>query len=445
MHSNDSTTSGPLYDLVDLFCGCGGASAGFQATHRYSHLYAADIDRWACQTYEANLGHRPETRDLSELVDKADEWAQGLRNASGRPLVLVGGPPCQGFSSHVKMKGDRHGRNTLVGTFGKLAVALHPKVIVMENVPDLVSDRWWPVFCEVRNTLEEAGYQVRARILNFAQLGVPQERFRLVMLATLDQRPTFPEVQRNSPTEYSTVKEWIGNLNPVESGRVDPLDPMHEASKHRPTTLEIIRQVPLDGGSRPADVGPECLRRARDAYGGYTDVYGRLAWSQTASTITARCRTPSCGRFLHPEQHRGLTAREAGLLQTFPGDWTFHGPFDDRYKQIGNAVPPLAMQALAGHIAVGLPSPANEVGLFEITDKPVGSSFSVLIPGIRKRGGVLWAGSQLSTRSQEQADFRWGLYRQAGRSRWLLTMIRYRWRHTAVISVRMLICSTPRR
>lgn len=389
MRVTSSATPRPLFDLVDLFCGCGGASAGFMATGSYRHLYAADIDQWACQTYETNLGHRPETLDLTQLVDEANRWAHDLRSLSSRPLTLVGGPPCQGFSSHVKMKGDRHGRNTLVGTYGKLAVALRPDVIVMENVPDLVSDRWWPVFCEVRTMLEQAGYKVRARILNMAQLGVPQERFRLVMLATQQERPTYPRVQRRNSKEYSTVKEWIGHLTPVESGQVDPADSMHEASKHRPSTLNIIRQVPLDGGSRPADVGPECLRRARDAYGGYTDVYGRLAWSETASTITARCRTPSCGRFLHPDQHRGLTAREAGLLQTFPGDWTFRGPFDDRFKQIGNAVPPLAMQAFAEHIADGLPSHDDEVGLFEVTDKPVGSSFSVLIPGIRRRGGVL--------------------------------------------------------
>jgi DNA (cytosine-5)-methyltransferase 1 len=92
---------------------------------------------------------------------------------------------------------------------------------------------------------------------------------------------------------------------------------------------------------------------------------------------------------VHPEQDRGLTAREAALLQTFPPNWFFEGPFDDRYKQIGNAVPPLAMQAFAEHIASGFPADEKEVGLFEVSDAPVGSSFSVLIPGIRRRGGVL--------------------------------------------------------
>ncbi len=389
-----TTADGPdagrhAFDLVDLFCGCGGASAGFMASGAFKHLYAADIDTWACQTYSKNLGHQAEIRDLATLVDDAASWAADLRRNVTKPLVLFGGPPCQGFSSHVKMKGDRHGRNTLVAVFGQLAVAIRPDLIVMENVPDLVSERWWPVFCDLRDRLEAAGYRMRARIVNFAQLGVPQERFRLVMLASLVGSPTFPQIRRRTALEFSTVKEWIGHLPPVSSGEADPMDPMHEASKHRESTLQIIKQVPLDGGSRPADVGPECLRKARDAYGGYTDVYGRLAWSETAATITARCRTPSCGRFLHPEQHRGLTAREAGLLQTFPGDWFFVGPFDDRFKQIGNALPPLAMQAIAEHLVAGSPACDDEVGLFEAKDRPVGASFSVLIPGIRRRGGLL--------------------------------------------------------
>jgi len=375
------------YHLVDLFSGCGGASAGFLASGSFSHLYAADVDDWACQTYRRNLGQEAQVADLRVLAED-DSWAERVRGDAKGRVLLFGGPPCQGFSSHVKMKGDRHGRNTLVGTFGRLAESLRPDVIVMENVPDLLSERWWPVFVDLRRSLQEAGYTVRARIINFAQLGVPQERFRLVMLASLHESPTFPQVRR-APADFTTVKEWIGHLPPVESGQINARDPMHQASRHRESTLEIIRRVPLDGGNRPSDVGPECLQRARDAFGGYTDVYGRLSWSGTAPTITARCRTPSCGRFIHPEQHRGLTAREAGLLQTFPEDWFFCGPFDDRYKQIGNAVPPLAMQAIAEHIAAGYPAVTNEVGLFEAVDRPVGKSFSVLIPGIRRRGGVL--------------------------------------------------------
>jgi DNA (cytosine-5)-methyltransferase 1 len=375
--------------FIDLFSGCGGLSAGLLATGGFEHLYAADSDQSANATYAKNLGYRPETVDLVGLADPKQRriWAETLREqAAGRRLLLAGGPPCQGFSSHVKVRGDRHKRNELFAVFGSLALELLPDLILIENVADLVATRSWDLFCSLRSRLQDGGYSVRARIVNMAQLGVPQERFRTVVLASRDMALHFPAVQRR-PSEFSTVKEWIGDLPPIESGHRNPVDPMHETSRHRQSTLEILRHVPPDGGSRPPGIGPLCLDRTRGAHGGYTDVYGRLAWSSPAPTITARCRTPSCGRFAHPEQHRGLTAREAGLLQTFPKDWTFMGPFDDRYKQIGNAVPPLAARAIGRHILAGLPPVPEEIGLFEVGAEPVGSSFSVLIPGIRRRGG----------------------------------------------------------
>jgi DNA (cytosine-5)-methyltransferase 1 len=387
----DEQTDEQTWASVDLFSGCGGMSAGLFASGRYECVYAADFDWWANATYALNLGHEPDGRDLLELRDDLQrrEWTRDIRQrVADRPFLLAGGPPCQGFSSHVKTKGDIHGRNQLFGLFGELAIELDPDVILIENVADLVSARSWELFVALRARLQDAGYLVRARILNMAQLGVPQERFRTVVLARKGEAPTFPEVRR-TPPEYSTVKEWIGDLPPIESGQENIDDPMHVTSRHRATTIDILRQVPHDGGSRPVGVGPACLDKTRGAHGGYTDVYGRLAWSSAAPTITARCRTPSCGRFAHPEQNRGLTAREAALLQTFPSDWQFVGPFDDRYKQIGNAVPPLAAQIFGEHIAQGMPASENEVGLFEVQDRPVGSSFSVLIPGIRKRGGSL--------------------------------------------------------
>lgn len=366
-------------------------SAGLAETDAFDVVYAADNDPWANATYERNLGHAPDSRDLLELRDRVlrREWLEARWEERGAsPLLLAGGPPCQGFSSHVKTKGDARDRNQLFALFGELAVDLQPDAIMIENVADLVSERSWLLFEDLRDRLRDSGYEVRARIVNMAQLGVPQERFRTVVLASRTTQPTFPSVS-HTPENFSTVKEWIGDLPTVESGQTDPLDPMHETSRHREKTLAILRSVPHDGGSRPRGVGPGCLDRTYSAHGGYTDVYGRLAWSSAAPTITARCRTPSCGRFAHPEQDRGLTAREAACLQTFGRDWQFVGPFDDRFKQIGNAVPPLAAERFGRHIADGFPEVANEVGVFEVEDKPVGSSFSVLIPGIRKRGGRL--------------------------------------------------------
>lgn len=374
------------WDLIDLFCGCGGASAGFAATGMYEHVYAADLDPAAVETFTANLGHRPELVDLGAVASSGelDAWARTVRPDRDRPLALLGCAPCQGFSSHVKMKGDSRGRNSLLISLAHLAKAMRPDALFIENVPDLLAERHWEIFEATREILTDAGYEVRARIVNFAQLGVPQERFRAVVLARLDGRPTYPEVRCPHPRDYSTVKEWIADLPPLEAGESDSQDPMHQTSKHRRETVDILKKVPADGGRRPVGVGPKCLDEARASHGGYTDVYGRLGWSEPAPTITARCRTPSCGRFAHPEQHRGLTAREAALLQTFPREWQFVGPFDDRFKQIGNAVPPLAAMAFAEHIAAGWPDSSVEVGLEDVT-QPVGKSFSVLIPGLRRR------------------------------------------------------------
>jgi DNA (cytosine-5)-methyltransferase 1 len=173
--------------FADLFSGCGGLSAGLLQTERFAHLYAADSDEWANATYEANLGFRPDSRDLLTLADPGarQDWAAEVRSGLGdRQLLLAGGPPCQGFSSHVKVQGDRLARNQLFTVFGALAVELMPDVIMIENVADLVAARSWTLFSRLRARLEEAGYIVRARILNVAQLGVPQERFRTVVLAS---------------------------------------------------------------------------------------------------------------------------------------------------------------------------------------------------------------------------------------------------------------------
>jgi len=384
------TPSAPPRELVDLFSGCGGTSAGFLSTGRFRHLYAADFDQWANQTYRLNLGHEPDLRDIRELVDSPElaGWAANLIRRATAPITLVACAPCQGFSSHVKTKSDRLDRNGLLTTIGPIAAQLRPREIFIENVPDVFATRNWRQFVTLRRDLETEGYSVRARIINFAQLGVPQERFRAVILARFGAQPTFPEPTHPRPSDYSTVRDWIADLPRLQSAERAADDPMHQASTHRRSTLQTISQVPKDGGNRPVGVGPRCLDATRSAHGGYTDVYGRLAWDSPAPTMTARCRTPSCGRFVHPEDDRGLTAREVAQLQTFPRDWTFVGPFDDRFKQAGNAVPPLAAAAFASHIAQGWPQPEVEIGETEIHDEPIGSSFSVLIPGIRRRKRV---------------------------------------------------------
>lgn len=378
IHYNDIKNLIPkkTYDFVDFFCGAGGMSYGFHSmaelTGRFRWAGAVDIDNHAIDTYERNYGHRPKNLNLGE--EEIDYIVHELDLDSNNELILIGCAPCQGFSAHRK-KDHRgpDGRNTLVGRFAEIAVAMQPKLIIMENVPDLLAKKHWVHYKAFKDTVEAAGYHIAVKILNMADYGTPQARFRTVLLASRDFIPTLPEPVF-TPSQYRTVRDAIGKLPPLEAGGKDPDDPMHITSKHRKETIEILKQVPKNGGNRPRGVGPACL----DKVDGFYDVYGRLAWDKPAVTITARCRTPSCGRFVHPEQDRGLSVREAALLQGFPEDFYFEGPFDDKYKQIGNAVSPIFSTRLAGHVLTMLAG-QNLGKESEAISQPTFSSYSGMI------------------------------------------------------------------
>ena len=370
------------YDFVDLFCGAGGMSYGFhemeKLTGRFKWAGAIDIDKHAIATYERNYGNKPQNLNLGDAG--IEEIKGALELHEGNELILIGCAPCQGFSSHRKK--DHRGpdsRNTLVGRFAEIAVQLNPKLIIMENVPDLLAKKHWHHFQAFKDTVEAAGYHIAVKILNMANYGTPQSRFRTVLIAAKDFIPTLPEPVYG-PENYRTVRDAIGNLPPLKAGEADPDDPMHITSKHRKETVEILKQVPKDGGNRPRGIGPQCL----DNVNGFYDVYGRLAWDKTAVTITARCRTPSCGRFAHPEQDRGLSVREAALLQGFPDDFYFEGPFDDKFKQIGNAVSPIFSTRLAGHVLTLLAG-ENHAQAEEKIDGPTFKSYSGMIARNRQK------------------------------------------------------------
>jgi DNA (cytosine-5)-methyltransferase 1 len=267
-----------------------------------------------------------------------------------------------------------------VGRFAEIAVQMRPELIIMENVPDLLARKHWRHYKAFKDTVEAAGYHIIVKILNMADYGTPQARFRTVLLASRAFIPTLPKPVF-TPEQYRTVRDAIGNLSPLTAGGRDLIDPMHITSRHRKETVEILKLIPKDGGSRPRGVGPKCL----DKVEGFYDVYGRLAWDKPAVTITARCRTPSCGRFVHPEQNRGLSVREAGLLQGFPKDFYFEGPFDDKFKQIGNAVSPIFSTRLAGHI---LTMPAGKTlgsHIEKTIDKPYFKSYSGMIAHVKQK------------------------------------------------------------
>lgn len=381
---------GPI-DVIDFFSGAGGMSAGFRAVNgvapAFRHILAVDVDAVANATYERNLQLSPALADVN-LLRRRKEHLDALMRAAGRrpgnPLVVIGCAPCQGFSSHRNQSALPDIRNDLFEDFALVAVKLAADFIVIENVPELCTDRHWPRVERVRATLEKAGYQVHMAVHNFAEFGLPQERFRAVMLAA---RQNFQPPEGFVPrSKFRTVRDVIGMLPAVQPGIPHILDPLHQSAGHRASTIEMIKSVPKDGGRRQFDTGPASLRalHLRQGKPGYEDVYGRLFWDRPAITITHYARNPASGRFVHPEQDRGLTAREAALLQGFPKDYDFAGGFDDKFRQIGNAVPPL----VAAHVAVSILAQmldAPDIGPGQGVDAPLAKSVARLIPALKAR------------------------------------------------------------
>lgn len=383
-----SPPDGPI-DVVDLFCGCGGLSAGFRAVNAVVPAFrlalAIDTDAVANETYAANLNLIPLLRDVGELAAAPKALRELLAESRGPrsgPLVVVGGPPCQGFSSHRNGAADP--RNSLVVHFAEAAAALDPDLIALENVPEILTDRHWPVLDAAAEVLRAAGYTVSISVHNTAEYGVPQERFRALMLAAR-RSPDLPRgfLSRGS---FRTVRNAIGDLPPLTAGERTESDPLHYTARHRESTLEVLRAVPHDGGNRPLDVGPESLRRGLKRQGKpmFEDVYGRLAWDRPSVTISTYARNPASGRYAHPEQDRGLSIREAALLQGFPRNWRMHGTLDPCFRQIGNAVPPRFAAYLAAHILGELlaTTSGEPDGPGSVTSA-VGTSFSRLIPSLK--------------------------------------------------------------
>lgn len=381
---------GPI-DVVDLFCGCGGFSVGFEFVGRLEPSYrlagAVDNDPYCIETYASNLPARPVLADLAHATGTAARMTRlierlGLRPTA--PLIVIGGPPCQGFSAHRKKHGTRSDdRNNLVLAFARAVKRLRPAFVVFENVPEVLAQKHWRYFEEMRTLLSKSGYIVRAQIHNLAGFAVPQARFRALIIAA--RRPFAMPKPFLEAEEFHTVRDAIGDLPAVKPGEVLKSDPMHFCTRHRRSTIETVRKVPKNGGRRPTGVGPKCL----DRVDGFRDVYGRMYWDRPANTITAYARNPASGRYVHPEQDRGLTIREAALLQAFPRTYVFQGPFDHRFGQIGNAVPPVFAAYVAAHILGELRASqiASDMDDRKEADVvlPTSNSFSSGIAG-RKRG-----------------------------------------------------------
>jgi DNA (cytosine-5)-methyltransferase 1 len=388
--SDFNKSNGAPFQVLDFFSGCGAMSSGFRAVsedHPFFEIVGGcDISQVSVNTFSKNFGVPATVGDVREFAAKPNllnSYLQSLpKYSNSRPTILIGCAPCQGFTTHRKKHWDKADhRNSLIENFATIAAHIKPACIIMENVPELLSKKYWEHFLAAKDTLESSGYVVKQTIYNTADFGVPQDRYRALVVA-MPHEFELPE-PLFGPTQHRSVRTAIGDLPEVDAGVPHPNDALHRSAAHRPSTLDTIRAVPKNGGSRPAGVGPKCL----DKTNGFSDVYGRLRWDKPAITITHYARNPASGRFVHPEQDRGLTLREAARLQSFPDTYELTGSFDDMFRQVGEAVPPAFSVGVAVSVLVELTDPLGKsqegVGTQLTVDKPVSSSYSSVIVGLK--------------------------------------------------------------
>ncbi len=335
-----------LLTSIDLFAGAGGLSYGL-VEEGFQVATAVEIDPISAKSY--SLNHRRTNIIVDDI--RRVRGPQLLKQAGllrGELDLLTGCPPCQAFSTlrtrRRKQQLDNDPSKELIIEMLRLVRSIRPRAVIVENVPGLAKDKH---FTDFRLGLKQAGYQSTYGVLDASDFGVPQRRKRLILVAL--RRSEIPLDWLSYRCERRTVRDAIGHLAPSGTSG----DILHDIPEKRtPAMMLRIKATPKNGGSR-RDISTELQCACHTRIDGFKDVYGRMAWEDVSPTITSGCNNPSRGRFLHPEEDRAITLREAALLQSFPPDYQF---CLDRGKehiacQIGNAFPPDMIRPIARAIS----------------------------------------------------------------------------------------------
>jgi DNA (cytosine-5)-methyltransferase 1 len=365
--------------IVDLYCGAGGFSRGFEDTGRFQVVFGVEVNPTRARTFAAN--HRGAVALCDDIRRvPVREVADRLGGAASTVDVIVAGPPCQGFSSirPYRSINENDRRNNL---FEQLLVFIHffqPRYVVFENVVGLLTHKDGGTFEAIRDSIEAQGYATAHRVLNAVHFGVPQRRERVILIARRAgrtspclPRPTHAYNGRSMANAVDaprlplfgsdlapalTVWDAIGDLPPVTAGGAaisycDDGVPgayaaarrgtqttltLHAATHHTPRMLEIIRHA---GSNRWAL--PEGLTSS-----GFSSSYSRLSVDEPSTTITVNFVHPASNRCIHPTQDRALTPREGARIQSFDDNFVFCGTRSEIARQIGEAVPPLLGRAI---------------------------------------------------------------------------------------------------
>ena len=321
---------------IDLFCGIGGLTHGLENSG-INVVAGFDIDGSCRYAYEKNNSARFFERDVRKL--RAEELLSLYPDGAIR--MLAGCAPCQPFSTGTKLKSVRpENENEPLRSFARLIRQVLPDIVTMENVPNL---RNRPVFKRFVRTLERNGYAVWYDLVFAPDYGVPQQRKRLVLLASrLGKISLVPPT--HSKSDHPTVQQYIGNLQKIEAGKASESDPIHRSKNLLEVNKKRIRMSRPNGTWKDWDESSVASCHRKESGSSYKSVYGRMAWNALSPTITTEFYNYGSGRFGHPEQDRAISIREGALLQTFPPEYEFvpEGQpiyFETAGRWIGNAVP----------------------------------------------------------------------------------------------------------
>lgn len=350
-----------MLKVIDLFAGCGGFSAGFMQ-NGFNIAKAVEFDSTIAQTYKENHPSTELLIDDIKNVDNAHFFKQGEAD------IIIGGPPCQGFSmagARIRQDFIDDPRNQLFRHYFNIVKTVKPKVFIMENVKGLLTMQKGKVFDEIvhlfsnKELLDGQAYHIYHTVLKATDFGIPQGRERLFIVGVLGKEIDFEflinqvkdNIWQKHPYFFDkvTVADAINNLgdtsldgmvfNPIANSPYqkylanETLDKIanHNMPNHNKIAVERMKKI---GAGENFTVLNETIKSV------HSGAYGRLEWDGIAPTITTRFDTPSGGRFIHPSLHRTLTPREAARIQSFPDDFVFYGSKSSICRQIGNAVPP---------------------------------------------------------------------------------------------------------
>ncbi len=376
IEDSKETISRKKYNVLDLFCGCGGMSWGL-AKKGFQIVAGFDIWDVALKTYQYNHKH---AKAVNLDITGADP-IEALKNIHVDPNsidIIIGGPPCQGFSKNIPASGRflEDPRNQLYKAYLRFVKEIEPEVVIIENVAEIYNAFGGVVRKEIVSTLERWGYKVEVEIIDMSHYGVPQKRRRCFFFASKMGIPSFPKERKKMIAGWDAISDlpvvnqgegydgmpYTGEAtNDYQQHMRKGSDSLynHIANVMRP--VQTARLASIGPGQGLKDMPPELQVK-----GGYSGAYGRLDYTSVAPTITRWVFHIGSGRFAHPKEVRGLTMREAARIQSFSDDFHFMGNRNEQAGQIGNAVPPYFMEQLADNIRAALEGKEEECQQLEL-------------------------------------------------------------------------------